>query len=263
MLDVTDTSTVVLKLGRAIQVTVMLKHGEKLKILGIYTLNDPLWNGYLWEDVKEFYSIPQNHSIRQPDMMAGDFNMVEEAIDRLPPREDRKATCTSLAEAKSTLQLQDTWRHLNPTMRAYTFHQTATGSQSRIDRIYTTERLAQQTREWDMSLTGIPGTDHWLTSVCISTEAAPWLGTGKRTVPLYVLQDKRMRSYIKERGTQALGELVALDGWRTQEQNPQRLLHTLKMDIREKAIARQRKMVPMLIKDINTTRTALNETLKD
>ncbi|TFY59887.1 hypothetical protein EVJ58_g5494 [Rhodofomes roseus] len=98
-------------------------------------------------------------------------------------------------------------------------------------------------------------------SVKISSENAPWVGNGRRTIPAFVLKDKRMKEYISERIKQAIKDLQYLGNGRSNEDNPQRILHSLKMDIRERAIERQRKMVPMLIRDINCTQQALERTL--
>lgn len=99
-----------------------------------------------------------------------------------------------------------------------------------------------------------------MVSAEVSSDKAPWLGSGRRTVPVFVLQDKEMKKYIKERGKIAITKLDELREWRSETQNPQQILHSLKMDIREQAIERQKKLVPMLTKDIDATKKALKDT---
>lgn len=145
----------VVKPGRALQANIKMKHRETLSVLGIYTPNDPTWNGYLWEEIQAFYKEQGNRRVPKPGIMLGDFNMVEEAIDQMPPHEDRQTATEHLAELKTYLGLHDSWRQLNQTEKAYTFHQKATDSQLRIDRIYMNEQMSKHSREWKIQPSGI------------------------------------------------------------------------------------------------------------
>ncbi|EPS96358.1 hypothetical protein FOMPIDRAFT_1032406 [Fomitopsis schrenkii] len=228
--------------GRALQVQLRLKHETTLTILGVYAPNDPDLNEFLWEDIRDFYQKPENRDIPKPDIMLGDFNLVEEPLDRMPPHKDHQGAVNTLGDLKTLLHLQDGWRQLNPTDKSFTFYQKATGSQSRIDRVYMTENMCLRSREWEIRPSGIPNTDHMMVSVSVTSEDAPWVGAGRRTVPVYVLKDKRMKEYIRTRIDKAIDHLTDLGGWRSNDENPQRILHDLKMDIRKEAIKRQKKM---------------------
>ena len=252
------TETVVIE-GRAISVSIPLKQGAQLTILGVYAPNDPIQNEYLWEDIYEFYNNPLNRRVPRPDIMLGDFNIIEQAIDRMPQHDDRRETVESLERLNASLHLNDGWRQLNPAEKMYTYHQKATGSQSRIDRIYAVERLCKQAREWQTRPTGIPGTDHMMVSVSATLEGAPNQGPGRRTIPLYVLKDQRIKEYTAKRMREALRDLDTLRGWRSAQDNPQRILHSFKMDIRKAAIKRQKRMVPVLVCDLRATEAALKE----
>jgi exonuclease III len=78
--------------------------------------------------------------VDRPDILGGDTNFVEDAIDRLPSHSDSKASVDTFDDLKKYLGLIDGWRETYPTTRAYTFMQALSqgGSQSRIDRIYIT-----------------------------------------------------------------------------------------------------------------------------
>lgn len=263
MVDTQMASTHVVKAGRAISMQLHLKHSEMLTILGVYATNDHIESKYLWEDIRDFYDEPVNRRVPRPDIMLGDFNIVEEAIDHLPPHEDRRPTLDRLDELKTNLGLQDGWRQLNPTERAFTFYQSSTGSQSRIDQIYAAERVCTQARDWTMKPSGIPNTDHMMISFAASSDEAPWIGNRRCTIPTFVLKDKIMRKYIEEQTTEALSDLSEMRGWRTEEFNAQRILHDLKTDIRKTAIDRQKRIVPALTKDICCMSSALTEALNN
>ncbi|KAH9833130.1 uncharacterized protein C8Q71DRAFT_712914, partial [Rhodofomes roseus] len=63
----------------------------------------------------------------------------------------------------------------------------------------------------------------------------------------YIIKDEVIQEYIRERGKQAMTELIELGGWRFADENPQRILHSFKSDVRDKAIERQRAKIPTLI----------------
>ena len=103
----------------------------------------------------------------------------------------------------------------------------------------------------------------WTVSVKVTSEEAPWVGTGRRTIPLYVIRDKQIKKYIKKRGLEAQTELENLGRHRTDKNNPQTILHQFKQDVRCEAIARQKKMVPTIIRDMQVTKAALTAALNE
>lgn len=66
--------------GRALLISLSWKGESVVNILAIYALNSPAENAAFWEDLKNTW-INDGHPI--PNIMLGDFNLVEEAIDRL------------------------------------------------------------------------------------------------------------------------------------------------------------------------------------
>lgn len=85
--------------------------------------------------------------------------MVEDAVDRLPSHRDSIQIITPLAGLMTNLFLLDGWRNTNPNKKAYTLMQKATGSQSRIDRIYASQDIVNNTSEWEITKTAVP-TNH-------------------------------------------------------------------------------------------------------
>jgi hypothetical protein len=75
----------------------------------------------------------------------------------------------ALQDLKTLLHLEEGWRKSNPNTKAFTYIQKSTGSQSRIDRIYTTSQLFRHSYEWKIENTGIP-TDHKMISVSVSLQ---------------------------------------------------------------------------------------------
>ncbi|KIY52217.1 DNase I-like protein [Fistulina hepatica ATCC 64428] len=133
----------------------------KICILVIYAPNAPRASKNFWEEIVEQWTLLE---LPKPDIMLGDMNMVEDSIDRLPERRDNEEMAEALDELKLYFRLKDGWRSANPDERGYTYMQTATGSQSRIDRIYVTNAVQKNALHWEIEQTSI-ATDHKLASV--------------------------------------------------------------------------------------------------
>ncbi|KAF9781535.1 hypothetical protein BJ322DRAFT_1010472, partial [Thelephora terrestris] len=67
--------------GRAILTKVQWHSGSTIKILNIYTPNITKDNEKFWEDLKD---ITARNLALKPNLMLGDFNLVEGCLDRLP-----------------------------------------------------------------------------------------------------------------------------------------------------------------------------------
>ena len=105
--------------GRAILVTIEWHANSKIKILNIYTPNDARSNEKFWEELKNKTSTRPD---LKPDIMLGDFNLVEDSLDRLPCHPDDASAIASLGELKYFLDLTDGWRNTYPDKREYTHH---------------------------------------------------------------------------------------------------------------------------------------------
>ena len=70
----------------------------------------------------------KNGDLPKSDIMLGDYNLVEDPIDRLPCYADNTQIVEALQNLKSLLLLHDGWCRTYPTMKVYTYLQKATGS---------------------------------------------------------------------------------------------------------------------------------------
>jgi hypothetical protein len=75
-----------------------------LTILNIYAPNVHSESQAFWESL-DLEWIRQG--LPPPDIMLGDFNIVEDAIDRLPSHTDPQSVVTSLDSLRSKFRLQD------------------------------------------------------------------------------------------------------------------------------------------------------------
>ncbi len=249
--------------GKAIQVTVPCPGGDRKEILCIYapTSSGTTERKTFFETVKKYYE--EHPQCPKPQLMAGDFNNVEDHIDRLPVNEGPDASIHALDDLKAHLgmMLADGWRVTHPNKREYTFHR-GTGRDavfSRLDRIYLTPGLFDNAREWQICEAGVR-TDHSLISVRLTPERAPVVGEGRPVYPVQLIKDRRLAQVTKERGLEAIRELETMRtlGTRTEDNNPQRILHKFKTAAMKLARAREKDLIPRLLAEIRTREQALS-----
>ena len=97
--------------GRTINFDINWPENKKLNISAIYAPNAPNNNTELWNKI--LTSI-ENGTTMKPDIIIGDFNMVEDATDRLPPHPDPPLITEALTNLKTKLNLTDGWHCSNP-----------------------------------------------------------------------------------------------------------------------------------------------------
>ncbi len=234
--------------GRALLLTLNLNERRKLKILAIYAPNDPQKNRDFWNELRVFF---EGNPSKKPDLMAGDFNMVEDSLDRLPSHCDQGSTTEALDDLKQLLGLEDGWRNTYPQTLAFTYLQSnGQKSQSRIDRIYSKPSIIKTAREWKISATGMPHADHKMVSVQIVDEDAPSTGSGRWSIPAHLIKDGPLLRYIKERGKEAQQKIDENQDHRTVDVNPQTVYAKFKRDVLDMARKRERAIVPKLIQEI-------------
>ncbi|KAE9409450.1 hypothetical protein BT96DRAFT_984527 [Gymnopus androsaceus JB14] len=154
----------------------------------------------------------------------------------------------ALDDLKQILHLKDGWHTTFPNKKSFTFLQTATGSQSRIDRIYATEAIMETAKD--------------LISVQITSEGAPMKGKGRWRVPEYVVKDKDLLEYARQQGIIAKKEIEDLTS-RLQDQNLQRIWNSYKTKVIHKARERAKQIIPGLVRKINEVQLELDCILDD
>ena len=143
----------------------ILKWGDDkgLDIINVYVPNDVGQKVQFLENlIKECTKIK---NWTQPIMM-GDFNFVEDSLDRSPQHYDDNRVVKIFNKLKKRFNLVDGWRIHNPLSREFTFNQKATSSMSRIDRIYINKDLYPNALDWGL-INSAGSSDHDLTYVCI------------------------------------------------------------------------------------------------
>ncbi|KAF5340132.1 hypothetical protein D9757_015435 [Collybiopsis confluens] len=246
--------------GRALLVKVDWHRGEKLTVLVVYAPNvtstDGAENAAFWKAIVNFLQQPENRRWK-PDLVAGDCNMVEDAIDRLPMREDPREAVDCLDDLKVELGLRDGWRDTYPASKQFTFSRNE--SQSRLDRIYVTDNILKTARQWKITPVGVDGVDHEMVSVQIAHEDAPKTGRGRWVLSSKTLKNKDFKVYAKERGLKAEQKLDYLRE-RTDENNPQRILAEYIKDIVKKAREVERSNISTYQQETSRLRKAIAQT---
>lgn len=105
--DLTNTENVLVKEivpGRALMISTNWHRDKKLNILGIYAPNvtqgDGEANRAFWKNLDDFFKVNPQVKI---DVMAGDMNVVEDEINRLPMRSDPEDATEALDNLKNQL----------------------------------------------------------------------------------------------------------------------------------------------------------------
>ena len=241
--------------GRAILATVSWHANTQIKILNVYAPNEPGNNENFWININE--TTTTNPHLR-PDVMLGDFNLVEDSLDRLPCHQDDANAVAALGELKCNTNLIDGWRRTFPDKREYTHQHSPNASQGRINRIYISNDLLPPSKEWDISPTNL-GTDHWMVSVKLTTPDAPLIGKGRWQIPTYLFDNKDIMKQINDLGKKAMDKMERTRYRRTNENNPQSLFNTFKIDITTHCRSRAKIIHPTISNKIEKLRIRLNE----
>jgi len=144
LIDPEEIKTYELIPGRAMVLEIKWLKTNTVSILNIYTPNERSAHAHYWAD--NIIKRCMLH-IKTPDIVLGDFNITEDAIDRMPPKLDNEKVIDALRETKQDWDLVDIWRKANPTKKAFMYRaQTHSGCiQARLDRIYVNKCYSQTT----------------------------------------------------------------------------------------------------------------------
>jgi hypothetical protein len=259
--DLLDTSQICAEEvipGQAMLAKFQLRRGTKVIALAVYAHNNPSANAKMWGNIMQAYI--DNPNLERPNMIIGDFNMVEDAIDRMPSREDQRSTVTSLQSLKTMLSLEDGWRETFPDKLEFTYMQNR-NIHSRIDRIYITHNLLETSIDWRIEPSGIPESDHDLASVVLTDPEVPNIGKGRWSFPEYLLKDKIfIEDAIKTlKDAQTKMDSVDFLG-RTNQRNQQKVLAAMKKRLRERAKERDNEIVPKIVRKETELKARLDET---
>ncbi|KAG2037248.1 hypothetical protein BDR03DRAFT_934118 [Suillus americanus] len=218
IMNVSNAKMSVLIPGRAIALTIKWHEEKKIRILNIYTPNNHSEHQRFWNTVRSQWLLNGLGTL--------DFMMA-------PSRPDNENAREALRNFKTSLNLQDTWRHAHPTEQLFTFTSNA-NSLSRLDRIYTSNTHDKSVSDWKSYLCPIP-TDHNIVLVRFAPPGLPHIGQGRWTWPLGILSDCNLIKKIEERGIKLQEEIELRNTpeTRTPSDNPQTLWETFKTQISE------------------------------
>ncbi|KAH9855820.1 Endonuclease/exonuclease/phosphatase, partial [Lenzites betulinus] len=238
--------------GRAALLRIPWTNGRSLSILNVYAPNDAGENSNFWKELNA-------HQTCRPDAMLGDFNVVDDPIDRLPTRSDPCSTVESLGDLCRSLRLRDGWRETNANVRAYTYMHGATGSQSRLDRIYATASLIKDASVWTIAESGVP-TDHKLVMVSLANRAVPFRGKGRWSMPLHIIEDGPMKVTLMELAAAFVAELESIRV-RSDSVNPQSAYAAFKKSLIEATRNRAKEKIPAMKRRLDRLRLNLSAIL--
>ncbi|KAG2737226.1 hypothetical protein P692DRAFT_201674831, partial [Suillus brevipes Sb2] len=163
------------------------------------------------------------------DFVLGDFNLTEDALDRAPARPDNENATNALRELRQKMNIQDTWRSLHPTSRLFTFYSN-TNTYSRLDRIYTAPQHDRNTHHWESCTTAIPS-DHKMVLVRFIPQNAPFIGNGRWTWPLSLMNEKKLFNDISDLGSAMQQQMTHQLTHRSEASNPQKTWEEFKSNI--------------------------------
>ena len=235
------TTTHELHAGRALSLQVEWLDTEVTTILNIYAPNERAAQPDFWAGIDRER---REQNIPVPNFTLGDFNVTEEAIDRLPPRLDDVNAIEALRDTRLDWGCTDAWRAANPNEREFTYRAETVNGQikARLDRIYTSEQTTPLVYDWVTTPSPVL-TDHWLIAVKYAPKEAPQIGKGRWTLPIHLLRNEK---FLRETTTEGQKLQQRLE-WLQQAEpdratdNPQRAWADFKIKIRDAAKAAMKK----------------------
>jgi exonuclease III len=120
-------------------------------------------------------------------ILLGDFNFVEQELDRFPRRHDPNRVTDEFSKIKNRWNLVDGWRACNPDTRDFTFEGT-NKAMARIDKIYVNEKTYPHAYNWNIVNPGNVS-DHHIVSVDILRKNLPYIGDGMWRMDQNLLTD--------------------------------------------------------------------------
>jgi hypothetical protein len=219
LVEIHNIETCTIIPGCALHLKIKWHENKETKLINTYAPNNRVEHSTFWSRLDT-----QRTRLRipKPDFLLGDFNLMEDAIDRAPPKLDNMSAVEALRTLKNSLDVIDLWRHKYPETREYTYHATQNKAQvkSRLDRIYIANFKTKLTFDWHISPSTVP-TDHWLVSVCYAPTSATCIGMGRWTWLLNALNNKKLMNKTQKLGRALKIKLDNLNPGNRNETNAQ------------------------------------------
>ena len=251
-----DTNGIVLTTlvaGRAIFLSIPRKHEDTLHLLNIYAPNDLAQHSQFWPEVTAQWAA---NRLPPPHIMTGDFNLVEDPLDRSPARADSATATAALRLCRQSLGLQDIWRQTFPDERSFTY-MSPHNTMSRIDRIYANIVTGKCLSDWTVEPSEIPS-DHRMTLVRFAPQHAPFIGKGRWSWLLGLLHDKPLNKKIHALGLELQNELGSLSP-EDRSTNAQTLWQQFKDKIKKEATTAAKSQLCKISKRIAELKKDMSE----
>jgi ribonuclease HI/exonuclease III len=168
-------------------------------------------------------------------ILMGDFNFVEQGIDRWPEHPDDNRITETFKRIKKKFKAIDGWRLQNPNTKDFTFNQQATGSKSRIDRIYMHQQMYPYAVNWDV-ISSAKISDHDISYVQILRKGLPHMGKGLWALRPDMIEYKPFYEKAKKVLLQAQEEITKTE----ENPNPQQIWFETKQKIQQIAVVESR-----------------------
>ncbi|KAH6896307.1 Endonuclease/exonuclease/phosphatase [Coprinopsis sp. MPI-PUGE-AT-0042] len=253
-----DSKTYEIIPGRALLLSTPWKGNRNINILNVYAPNSNYENRNFWIHLLSLLKDPKYKEL-QPHIVLGDFNKVEDSIDRLPINPDDPLCLEALRTFKDKLKVRDGWRDENPEEIGFTYMQDTsveTPSQSRIDRIYATDETLQNSRNFVSYHSGLPTADHKIVQFQLFDPSSPDIGTGRWAMPTYAVENDELndefRTFLREAVSRVSEPTANESGEERGTLNPQTALKLLKSQIRSRAKEWCKERIPKLKQLVKT-----------
>ncbi|KAF6742714.1 Endonuclease/exonuclease/phosphatase, partial [Ephemerocybe angulata] len=190
--------------GRASLLELPWQGSSTVNILNIYAPSgNARANTEFWSALLRQWT--HNRSLPRVHILLGDFNVVESKYDRFPPKADPAEPIDALDRFKQHFHLMDGWRQVHgPSKPDFTFSMTNSVGRkqwSRLDRIYLQDSLIDQSCEWQTTHLGSLS-DHYLVSAVFEPPGTPFVGKGRSTAPVFILDFPEAQRLLIKRAIQ-------------------------------------------------------------
>ncbi|EJD33235.1 DNase I-like protein, partial [Auricularia subglabra TFB-10046 SS5] len=238
--------------GRAILARIEWHSGDYLNILAVYAPTSKQENKNFWDKLLEAQK-EANEDQAKVDVLLGDFNFVEDSLDRFPTKLNPIDAPSSFSNIRRAWGLHDGWRKTFPDKIEWTWRNKAHKSMSRIDRIYVTDQLLKASREWDITISSLNESDHSRVLAEIVHARAPETGPGRWTMDARLCKDDEFMDRAEKIAAQHVEDMRKVNpDTRNEEHNVQRIWARAKLEITTIAKKRQRELRSALKSKVNT-----------
>ncbi|KAL1749169.1 Endonuclease/exonuclease/phosphatase, partial [Schizophyllum fasciatum] len=230
------------------------------------------WHGLLKHSVLVTYAPAEGHgpnkefwktlrkrmrdlNLPSPDTHLGDHNMVEDSIDKNPAKDPNSGVLNAFLRFKNEHLLHDGWRSEYPDTKAYTF-QSNKGRRSRLDRIYVSKESLKNSHSWFIKKSGI-STDHDMVGYTLTDEKIPFIGKGRWTMPLFLIDDRKLDEAVNKKGMEISKDMEHAAANRSNTLNPQVIWQQGKDAIATMCREHAKKNVPRIDQTIKEAETKL------